>query len=426
MLKYIKEECIGQLLFTSAEMTRIMVFSRISLGALYVATFVMRAAGFATIAVATSGTYLGSGPSADFMRGVIVASYPAAELVTVMGFGAVCDKIGRKPILVLGHFLTALAAFSFIFSQGALALMIGFSALFGVGAAAKVASTLTMISDMSTIKNRAQYMGIFDITTLGGLAGGYVGGAMLINLLHYTIFTSLILAGSGVLVSVFMVLLLVKETMGEQVTSIGVRGLFKRVFSNKEVLRLLPVYTPIICLYGLIIAFAESIAESGNIFSSTQALLTLGVVGLALISGLLILGRVSDRLLRRKPFIIVGLFCFGILASILTLNVSSIEVLWPILPLVGLVSFGAGAFPPAILAYLSDISKHETRGTTFGVYSMILGTGMIVGPLSGSLVIPTYGAIGFVLLVCLYVVLGALFSLRLPEPLKDEKKPSQK
>jgi hypothetical protein len=56
---------------------------------------------------------------------------------------------------------------------------------------------------------------------------------------------------------------------------------------------------------------------------------------------------------------------------------------------------------------------------------MILGTGLIVGPLSGSLVIPTYGPIGFVVLMCVYVVLGAVFSLRLPEPLKEEK-PSKK
>jgi len=403
-----------------------MVSTRVSLATLYFATLVMRAAGFASIAVATSGAYLGVGPSADFMRGVIVASYPAAELVTVMGFGAMCDSIGRKPVLILGHFLTALAAFMFIFAQGAIALMMAFSALFGVGAASKVSSTLTMISDMSTIKNRAKHMGIFDIVTLGGLAGGYIAGMMLINIFLFTIFESLVLAGSMVMVSVVLVLFLVRETRGEKVASIGVKALFKRVFSNREIIRLLPVYTPIICLYGLIIAFAQGIAESGDIFSSNQALLILGVVGIALISGLFILGHVSDRLLRRKPFIIVGLFCFGILATVLTLNVSSIEALWPILPLVALVSFGAGAFPPAILAYLSDISKHETRGTTFGVYSMILGTGMIIGPLSGSLVIPVYGSIGFVLLVCLYVVLGASFSLRLPEPLREQKTSSRK
>jgi MFS family permease len=194
------------------------------------------------------------------------------------------------------------------------------------------------------------------------------------------------------------------------------------VFSNREIIRLLPVYTPIICLYGLIIAFARRIAESGiaSLLSSVQSLVTLVVVALFLVAGLFMLGRLSDRLRRRKPFIIVGLACFAILAAVLTLNVESIEVLWPTLPLWGAISFGAGAFPPAVLAYLSDISKHETRGTTFGVYSMILGTGMILGPLSGALVIPLYGSLGFIVLIGLFATIGAIFSLRLSEPLKEE------
>jgi MFS family permease len=403
-----------------------MVSTRVNLAVLYVVAFVMRGAGFASIAIATSSIYLGSGSTAEFFSGVIVASYPAAELITVMGFGALCDNVGRKPVLLFAPLLTSMSALSFIVAQGNLPLLIGFSALFGVGAAALVSSALTMVSDMSTIKNRAQHMGIFDMSTLGGLAGGYVAGAMLINLFHQTVFISLVLAGAVALIPFALVLLLTKETKGEDITSISVGALFRKVFSNKEILRLLPVYTPIICLYGLIIAFAQRIAESGNLFGSPEALLTLGIFGVCLLLGLLVLGRLSDRLLLRKPFIIVGLFCFGILATILTLNVNSIDALWPALPFVGLVSFGAGAFPPAVLAYLSDTSKHEARGTTFGVYSMILGTGLIVGPLSGSLVIPTYGTIGFVLLMCLYVALGALFSLRLPEPLKEEKKPSGK
>jgi MFS family permease len=401
-----------------------LVRTRFSLAVLYLATLVMRGAGFASIAIVTSKDYIGSGPTAIFMIGIILASYPLAEIISVMGFGALCDRVGRKPVLILGHLLTALAAFLFILSQNVFILLICFSALFGVGAAAKVSSTLAMISDMSTIKNRAEHMGIFDITTLGGLAGGYVAGAMLINFFHFATFTGLALAGSLVMVSVVLVVLLVGETKGEQITPISVGALFRSVFSNKLIIRLLPVYTPIICLYGLIIAFAQNIAGPA-LFSSTEAILTLGVFGLCLIAGLFILGKVSDRLLRRKPFIIAGLFCFGILAAVLTLNIDNIQALWPVLPLIAIVSFVAGAFPPAVLAYLSDISKQETRGTTFGVYSMILGTGLIVGPLSGSLVIPIYGPIGFVALIAIYVVLGASFSLRLPEPLKEQKKSLQ-
>jgi MFS family permease len=267
----------------------------------------MRGSGFASIAIVESAIF--SGSSASLVGSVIVPCYAAAELVTAMAFGAMSDKIGRKPVLILGHFLAASFAFLFIFSNESIGLMLGFAALFGVRAAAEVSSALTMISDMSTLDNRAEHIGIFDMTTLGGLAGGFVVGVMLMNVLLLSPSMSLIIMGSLVLVSVILVFLLVGETKSKEATSIGVLGLFRKVFSNRDIVRLLPVYTPIICLYGLIIAFAENIAESGNIFSSTQSLTTLRVVGLCLIAGLLVLGRLSDYVLRRKPFIDGGPFC---------------------------------------------------------------------------------------------------------------------
>lgn len=107
--------------------------------------------------------------------------------------------------------------------------------------------------------------------------------------------------------------------------------------------------------------------------------------------------------------------------AILTLNANSIRVLWPILPLVALMSFVGGASPLAVLAYLSDTSKQETRGTTFGVCSMILAKGLIVGPLSDILMIPAHGSIGFLVLTCVYAALGASFPLR-PKNHREQKR----
>ena len=120
-----------------------MASNRLSLAILYLATLIMRGAGFASIAIVESAVF--SGSSASFIGGVIVPCYAAAELITVMAFGAMSDKIGRKPVLIIGQFLAAASAFLFIFSQGSIALMLGFAALFGVGAAAEVSSALTMI-----------------------------------------------------------------------------------------------------------------------------------------------------------------------------------------------------------------------------------------------------------------------------------------
>src|SRR5467141_2086117 len=132
-----------------------------NLSSLYFATFVMRAAAFAGIAVMQHVMY--PDPKDAFWKGLLFAVYPLAEVVSVGYFGALCDRIGRKKILVFAHLITAAAVFLFIPSVGPptpqdarpyLAAVI--FAMFGIDAAAKVASTLAMVNDHSVGANRAQ------------------------------------------------------------------------------------------------------------------------------------------------------------------------------------------------------------------------------------------------------------------------------
>src|SRR5438034_2498998 len=123
-----------------------------NLTSLYFATFVMRAAAFAGVAVMQRVMY--PDPKDAFWQGLLFAVYPLAEITTVGYFGALCDRMGRKRILVLAHLITAAAVFLFIPSIGPPTpdvlrpyLVAVFFAMFGIGAAAKVASTLAMVND---------------------------------------------------------------------------------------------------------------------------------------------------------------------------------------------------------------------------------------------------------------------------------------
>ena len=116
-----------------------------NLSFLYFATFVMRAAAFAGVAVMQHAM----GSLDSFWKGVLFAVYPLAEISTVGYFGALCDRLGRKRILVLAHFVTAVAVVLFIPSisdptpVGIRPYLVAlFFAMFGIVAAAKVASTL--------------------------------------------------------------------------------------------------------------------------------------------------------------------------------------------------------------------------------------------------------------------------------------------
>ena len=391
--------------------------TRLSLFFLYTATLVMRAAAFMTIAVITSEKYLETG--VDYTTvGIIVAFYPIAELVTVMYFGVLCDKIGRKPILLFAHGITAVATFCFALTNY-LYLLFVFAALYGIGAASKTSSTLTMIADSASPRNRAQLMAYFDIVTFLGLAGGYASGFILLNLYNFTPVNLFYIQTIAIIISVFMVWIFVIESRA--VTIARVRGwdAFRSVIKRKDIRDLLPVYIPIISIYGMVISFLEKIVEEEGVISNPGLTQVLMILGLTLVTSMVINAWLSDRVKSRRPFMLVGLFFFGILSILLVQNLHDLNNLVAQWPLIVIASIGAGAFPPAVLAYLADITKKETSGTSFGIYSLVLGIGFAFGPLVGGVVLDNFGIQGFLVLVSSFIVVAGLGVVRLREPLKS-------
>src|SRR3989442_5112720 len=184
-----------------------------NLAFLYFATFIMRAAAFAGVAVMQDVMH-----SLDpLWRGVLFAVHPLAEIATVGYLGALCDRIGRKRILVFAHLVTAAAVFLFILSIGVTPsvrpyLVAVFFAMFGIGAAAKVASTLAMINDHSNRSNRAQLMAFFALVTFAGLAAGFEAAFLALH--PFAVADSIVLAAGvlGATLSAIMVQSLVRET----------------------------------------------------------------------------------------------------------------------------------------------------------------------------------------------------------------------
>src|SRR3989454_4036811 len=242
----------------------------VNLSFLYFATFVMRAAAFAGVAVMQH--VLSNLP--DFWRGVLFSVYPLAEIATVGYFGTLCDRIGRKRILVFAHLVTAGAVFLFIPSLGVPVgirpyLVAVFFAMFGIGAAAKVASTLAMINDHSSLSNRAQLMAFFDLVTFGGLVVGFGAAFLAIQAFHVADAVVLAVGGLGVTVSVVMVQFLVQETTFTPDLQRGTIDLLRTVLRNKDIQRLLPVYIPVVALYGYVLTFTDNLLGAGNQGSAT-------------------------------------------------------------------------------------------------------------------------------------------------------------
>jgi MFS family permease len=386
-----------------------------SLVALYLSVLALRTGSYMASAIVVSPAYLALSPE---QRGLMFSLYPIAELIAVMPFGTICDRVGRKTMLLVGHLVIGASAVGFAFSAGNIVVAGALMLAQGVGAAALISSSLAMVSDLSRPENRARLMAIYDFLALGGLAGGFLLATILSKRYLPTDpaidMKILLLAAAVSLGSLLVAKLLVRETKGES-TGKRTGKMIREVVGRPEVLRLLPVYIPVIAIYGMVLAFTRELIETHDIGLERGPLVVALVIGVGLMASMLFFGWFSDAVRRRKPFIAVGLVAFGTLAATLLINAGDLDGLadrWPALMVLAAVS---GAFPPAILGYLSDISRRETRGTTFGVYSLVFGTGMIVGPVLGGLALGAYGVLGFVGVLAGLVATASLSTLRLEE-----------
>jgi MFS family permease len=371
-------------------------------------------------------------PAHAFWKGLVFATFPVAEITSVGYFGALCDRVGRKKVLVFAHLISAVAVFLFIPSIGpAIGAEVSpypvtiVFALFGIGAAAKVSSTLTMVNDHASPQNRAQLMAVFDLVTIGGFAGGFGAGFLALTVFHRHPTEVLTFGGLGVMASVIMVFFLVQDTRTTAEAKVGALDLLRVVLKDKDVLRLLPVYVPVIALYGYIISFTDHLLIGGSSepIQGAPLLAVVLALGIPLVVSMAVTSRFSDKVLLRRPFMLAGLLALGGLAIVIA-GASSPEggsdlmrlyQLWPIL---ATFSAFAGAFPPAALAYLGDIAKRAVSGTTFGLYSIIFGSGLIVGPILGGVLTSTLGSLAFIVTALGLIGISSVAILFLREPLK--------
>jgi DHA1 family multidrug resistance protein-like MFS transporter len=381
--------------------------------ALYLVTLIMRASFYVTIAVISSSFYM-EGALVGWGVTLVLAIYPLTELSTVSFFGSYSDKIGRKPIFIASLLVTGVAAYLFAIAPFA-SLALVLAALFGIGAASKVTTTLSMIADCSGEDNRARLMGYYDLSTLVGLAGGYGLGIILIQF-GINVDLLLLTASYACLISGLLAVIGMGETRKIIAKQYSMRELLSSVARDKNIQKMIPVYVPIISLYGLFISKAEIIIEEHFSLDAIDFLVLFGILGGSLIFGIIVMGHLSDYLMKRRPFIVTGLIGFGLLAFLLVANADSFEQLWSIWPVLPILGFIAGAFPPAAMAYLTDVSTEEARGSTMGVYSIFFGSGMIIGPIAGEFMYESFGLfLGLGVLVSALILIACIGTYFLDE-----------
>jgi len=181
-----------------------------------------------------------------------------------------------------------------------------------------------------------------------------------------------------------------------------------KLIRNSDLSRILPAWLFVMIILGTIVTFLPIILSTGitqpgqgDVLSADEGLsagLSSAQVGIYLVSGMTVLGvmqvffgKLVDRI-GRRPILLLGVVSLVLLSAEIVFVVS-FHPEWFVNPFAGnglifvitasMIGLGVSGFGPAALTVLADNTSYENRGTTAGIYSLLLGLGHIIGDLFG-------------------------------------------
>jgi predicted MFS family arabinose efflux permease len=172
-------------------------------------------------------------------------------------------------------------------------------------------------------------------------------------------------------------------------------------------------------LYLGITTWLEEMLKPKGIGASGAGLIA-GMITIAGIAGSVALGAVSDRLRRRKPFIVLA----GVVAAPMLWLMGHLDSIVPLLVAAFVLGFFLlAALPVSIATASEDVSLGPQVGST------AVGVMLLAGNLGGAVVVVAMGALksaqggfaGAVTLIVALAVVAAAVALTIPEPLRDRR-----
>ena len=322
--------------------------------------------------------------------GLLFATYSLMQFLFSPLWGRLSDRVGRKPILLVG--LVGMAA-SFVFFGLAQALWMLFAAriLGGLLSSAVLPTAMAYVADSTSHEHRGKGMGLMGAAMgLGMIFGPAIGGFLGAN----PVVPFLVAAGLALLVVGFAALFL-PESLGQEARAQARAQRHRQGNAHVQLVRELrgPV-GPLLLLgflsqaafasmFGTFALFSEAKlgfgeAEMGAVFTVMGLV---GVVGQGVFVGRAI-ARWGEERVTQLGLLLGGIGFFSVLLAYDLIS---------LLLLAAWMGFGGALITPAISALLSKRTSPERQGMILGVFNSFQSLGRIVGPLGGGFVFDRLG-----------------------------------
>ena len=314
--------------------------------------------------------------------GLIEASFSAAQFYFAPFWGALSDRIGRRPVLIIS---IAVMMFSYLILANASSILLLFlaRAVAGVGAA-NVSIANAYVSDISPIDKRARNFGIIGAAMgLGFIFGPPLGGFLKdfygMDGVGYA-------AAALSLLNLVLAWLLLPESSTERNTD---RPLFttplrefRSIYSRVTLRTLLLTHLIFMGAFSMLQMTASLLWKNRYLLREVEIGYTFGFIGICIviIQGLL-LGRFTTLLGERNLFV-AGNFLMAI--GLISMPYVPVEVFVPF-GLIGLIfiAFGSAFFTPTISSLLTQSAGEDEQGKVLGLMQAMGSLGRVAGPVTG-------------------------------------------
>lgn len=302
--------------------------------------------------------------------GLLMAVYSLMQLIFAPMWGRLSDRIGRKPVMMIG--ITGLAL-SFFIQAISTELWMLFVAriLGGMLSSANMPTAMAYVADITTEENRGKGMGIIGAAVgLGFVFGPAVGGIFSKISLSMPFF----IASGSAGITLLLVFLLLKESKHETGQASKEKSSIWKAFTREvSVLFFVQLFISL-SLSGLEATFAYFAAEKAGL-DSTQLGYIFMIMGFG---GALVQGGLVGRLTKKygesaviQGGMIVSAIGFGLILLVDNFTTAAIY-----LTIFGL---GNGVIRPSVSSLLTKTSS-AGHGSSTGLLSSFDSLGRIIGP----------------------------------------------
>ncbi|MDQ0216752.1 multidrug resistance protein [Oikeobacillus pervagus] len=304
--------------------------------------------------------------------GLLMAVYSLMQLLFAPMWGRISDRIGRKPVIMIGIFGLAISFFLMAVSTQ-LWMLFAARIIGGVLSSANMPTTMAYVADITSPEDRGKGMGIIGAAVgLGFIFGPAIGGVFSKTSLNMPFYIS----GISSLITFFLVLILLKESLPKEKRNAHLEkksSMFAAFNGPVSILFILQLFISL-SLSGLEATFAYFAAKKAGLGAIELGYIFM-IMGLA---GAIVQGGVVGRLTKKfgEGLVIQAGIIISAIGFACILLVDSFTTAAIYLTIFGI---GNGVIRPSVSALLTKTST-VGHGSATGLLSSFDSLGRIIGP----------------------------------------------